>query len=163
MKYRSAKGCRGDSSLGTSSARIGGEDGRCPTFLSPDIVRAADGGCRCGIRIGRDASDDPTLEARVRAQLGRLVSHPLALEVAASGRRVTLLDPILSHEAAAALRCAQRVHGVAAVEDRLSRHDHAGRLPALQGGVARPGPAAWDVRAALVGAVGARPTSSWRT
>src|ERR671914_2548723 len=39
--------------------------------------------------------DDETLIGRVRAALGRVVSHPHAIEVAASGGHVTLLGPIL--------------------------------------------------------------------
>ena len=90
------------------------------------------------------SADDATLVPRVRAQLGRLVSHPHGLHVAARSGRVTLSGPILSREAGAALRCARQVHGVTEVEDRMTRYDSAGRIPALQGGVARPGPARWE-------------------
>ena len=90
------------------------------------------------------SADDAILVPRVRAQLGRLVSHPHGLHVAARSGRVTLSGPILSREAGAALRCARQVHGVTEVEDRMTRYDSAGRIPALQGGVARPGPARWE-------------------
>jgi uncharacterized membrane protein len=59
---------------------------------------------------------DDALIGRVRAELGRLVSHPHAIEVASSGGHVTLIGPILSHEVRPLLRAVRRVGGVRAVE-----------------------------------------------
>ncbi|MCO5170136.1 MAG: SRPBCC family protein [Planctomycetes bacterium] len=83
-------------------------------------------------RSRSDAADD-ALARRVRARLGRHVTHPSAIEVQASGHRVTLSGPILAHEAAGALRCAARVPGAQEVEDRLERHAQPDGVPALQG------------------------------
>src|SRR5580765_1532695 len=41
---------------------------------------------------------DAVVTGRVRAQLGRLVSHPRAIEAEVDGGRVVLRGPILTHE-----------------------------------------------------------------
>lgn len=80
------------------------------------------------------------LEARVRAELGRAVSHPRAIDVIASDDGcVCLSGPILSSEADGAIKAIRSVRGVCDVEDRLERHDTPESVPALQGGRARPG------------------------
>jgi hypothetical protein len=80
------------------------------------------------------------LEGRVRAELGRIVSHPRAIDVAASDDgRVCLTGPILTVEAHQAVSAIRSVRGVCAVEDRLERHDTPEGVPSLQGGRARPG------------------------
>lgn len=90
-------------------------------------------------RLTRRPVTDDVLEARVRAKLGRIVSHPGAVRVTASDGRVTLEGPILAHEAARLLSVAWRVRGVRDVENRLDVHDAPGDVPALQGGGTRPG------------------------
>jgi uncharacterized membrane protein len=94
--------------------------------------------------VRRSASDDKTLTARVRSRLGRVVSHPHALQVTTREGDVTLSGPVLSAEAEPVLACARRVPGVRRVDDRLERHESAKRIPSLQGGVPRPGPARWE-------------------
>jgi uncharacterized membrane protein len=84
-----------------------------------------------------DGADDEILVARVRARLGRVVSHPHPLEVTANDGVVILRGPILAGEADPALRDAARVRGVRDVVDHLDRHVSAEHFPALQGG-ARP-------------------------
>src|SRR5205823_10004365 len=79
------------------------------------------------------------LVERVRAKMGRVVSHPRAIRVTARGGRVTLMGPILAGEVAPLLACASRIHGVHELENRLEVHTDAGDHPALQGGVPRPG------------------------
>src|SRR5918992_5550350 len=44
-----------------------------------------------------DVSDE-VLVARVRSAMGRVVSHPSSIEVAAKQGRVTLRGPVLAHE-----------------------------------------------------------------
>jgi osmotically-inducible protein OsmY len=90
-------------------------------------------------RLTRRAVSDDVLEARVRAKLGRVVSHPGAVRVTASEGRVALEGPILTHEAARLLSTAWRVRGVRDVENRLELHDEPGDVPALQGGATRSG------------------------
>lgn len=89
-------------------------------------------------------SDDATLAARVRSRLGRVVSHPHALDVTVQDGRVTVAGPVLQHEADAALACTRRVRGVVDVNDRMTRYERPDHVPALQGGIARPGPSRWE-------------------
>jgi uncharacterized membrane protein len=83
--------------------------------------------------------DDEVLIGRVRAELGRFVSHSHAIEVAAQGGHVTLSGPILADEVRPLLRCVRRVPGVRAVSDRLSVHEDAAHVSSLQGGQPAPG------------------------
>jgi uncharacterized membrane protein len=82
---------------------------------------------------------DEILVGRVRAELGRFVSHAHAIEVVAEGGHVTLSGPILAEEVRPLLRCARRVPGVRAVSDRLTVHEDASHVSALQGGQPAPG------------------------
>jgi osmotically-inducible protein OsmY len=81
--------------------------------------------------------DDRTLIERVRAELGRVLTHVSAVEVDAHDGRVTLRGDILEHEAAAALAAARTTRGVLDVEDALVRHAEPGNVPSLQGGAPR--------------------------
>jgi hypothetical protein len=81
-----------------------------------------------------------TLVERVRAELGRVVSHPRAIHVLATEDGcVCLSGPILSEEADQAVGAIQSVRGVCSVDDRLTRHDSEEGVPSLQGGRTRPG------------------------
>jgi uncharacterized membrane protein len=104
---------------------------------------------------------DHILVERVRARLGRHVSHPGAVDVDADAGCVTLRGTILEREVGPLLRAVGRTPGVQDIDDLLERHDRAGNIPSLQGGSARPGdrPAVmqrdWSPGArALVGSVG---------
>jgi hypothetical protein len=88
--------------------------------------------------------DDRVLCERVRSHLGRVVSHPRAIEVTARDGLVTLSGPILVGEVGQLLRCVRAVPGVKDVEDRLQIHRGAENLSALQGGRPRPGPR-WEL------------------
>lgn len=90
-------------------------------------------------RFSSEPVDDPVLIDRVRAKLGRVVSHPKAIEVRAQNGNVTLSGPILTAEVPELLACVQRVSGVNEVVNNLEPHDEAGNHPALQGGRERPG------------------------
>ena len=91
------------------------------------------------------AGDDVLVE-RVRAQLGRLVSHPHAIDVEAVNGRVTLRGPILQAEVNRLLRASGRVRAARTCCGRRGgRNDHeehrrgpshaaAPRPPAVQGG-----------------------------
>jgi uncharacterized membrane protein len=83
--------------------------------------------------------DDEALVGRVRAALGRVVSHPHAIEAAASGGHLTLIGPILSYEVRPLLRAVRRVAGVRAVSDQLTVYNEPGNVSSLQGGEPRPG------------------------
>lgn len=89
--------------------------------------------------VRRGEADDHVLVERVRAKLGRLVSHPHAIHVVASAGNVTLSGPILTREASGLVRAIRHVPGVRSVIDNLERHEQAGNVPSLQGGRAPAG------------------------
>jgi uncharacterized membrane protein len=89
--------------------------------------------------VRRQQIDDQVLVERVRAKLGRLVSHPHAIHVVASAGSVTLSGAILRREASHLIRATRRMSGVRGVIDNLDRHDQAGNVPSLQGGRAPAG------------------------
>lgn len=88
-----------------------------------------------------DEVSDAVLIERVRAELGRAVSHPHAVVVAADHGHVTLSGPVLSEEARPLLRCVRGVPGVKAVSDRLAVYEdaEAQHVSSLQGGHPRHG------------------------
>jgi hypothetical protein len=80
-----------------------------------------------------EVSDD-VLEARVRSKLGRVVSHPGAIEVQSVNGVVVLSGPILAAEVHPLLGSVGAVGGVRNIENHLEVHEFAGGIPALQGG-----------------------------
>lgn len=80
------------------------------------------------------SADDVVVAERVRAELGRVVSHPGAIAVAVDSGRVTLSGPVLEREADRLLACVRDVRGVTDVVNRLDRHEEPGNVPGLQGG-----------------------------
>lgn len=101
---------------------------------------------------------DRRLVERIRAQLGRDVSHPRAIGVEADNGHVILSGVILAHEADHLVHRVSAVRGVEQVEDRLERHAEAGSISALQGEPAESLPRHWSPTARLLagtaGAVG---------
>jgi osmotically-inducible protein OsmY len=85
-------------------------------------------------RLGQEEVDDRTLVERVRAELGRVLTHVSAIHVVARDGIVTLRGDILEHEAEKALAAARSTRGVQSVEDALDRHAQPGNIPSLQGG-----------------------------
>lgn len=77
--------------------------------------------------------DDQTLVARVRSELGRVVSHPGSIHVDAVDGCVTMRGPVFTWEAEAALLAAENTRGVCGVDDQLTRHEQPGTVPGLQG------------------------------
>jgi uncharacterized membrane protein len=83
--------------------------------------------------------DDDVLVARVRAEMGRVVSHPSSISATASDGRVTLSGPIVAREADQLLSRTRSVRGVRDVVDQLKRHERPEDVPGLQGGEGRRG------------------------
>jgi hypothetical protein len=83
--------------------------------------------------------DDRKVAERVRSKLGRVVSHPSAIEVNAQDGKVTLSGPILVEEIPELLSCVNGVRGVNQVINNLEAHEQADNHPALQGGRERQG------------------------
>jgi uncharacterized membrane protein len=105
------------------------------TVAGRDLAHRAYGLSACARRMfeARETSDE-VLVGRVRAALGRAVSHSGAIDVSAADGRVVLTGPVLSREHRRLMRAVRTVRGVRAVEDRLESYERAGRIPALQGG-----------------------------
>lgn len=80
----------------------------------------------------RDA-DDPVLMARIRARIGRAITHPHPIHVSVQQGRVTLSGPVLAHEKDALLKAVRGVAGVHEVQENLQVHETAEGMPALQG------------------------------
>lgn len=80
-----------------------------------------------------DQPSDQLLVERVRAKLGRAVSHPHAVCVDAKDGRVVLSGAVLRHELPHLLGTVYGVPGVKDVEDKLDPHTEAEQIPALQG------------------------------
>ncbi len=83
---------------------------------------------------GKPATDD-VLVQRVRAKLGRYVSHPHAIRVTAQNGYVTVSGDILASEHGKLLQALRMVHGVRDCADRLDVHTSAEGISALQGGI----------------------------
>jgi len=77
---------------------------------------------------------DNVLAARVRARLGRVCSHPHAVEVLVQDGRVELRGDILASEHEDVVAALRIVRGVRGLDDHLAVHETAGHHPSLQGG-----------------------------
>jgi hypothetical protein len=84
-------------------------------------------------RLSHEPVSDAVLIERVRATLGRAVSHPRAVDVEARDGEITLRGPILAHEVDGAIATISSVRGVITVIDELDRHETAQGVPSLQG------------------------------
>jgi uncharacterized membrane protein len=87
----------------------------------------------------REPPDDRVMAERVRSKIGRYLSHPGSVEVAARDGRVTLSGPVLAREVDWLLDAVSSVPGVTGVDNRLEMHARAGDVSGLQGGGRRPG------------------------
>ena len=85
-----------------------------------------------------DEAPDQVIVARVRSRLGRVCSHPGAVEVTADNGHVTLSGPVLADEVDLVLARTAAVRGVRGLTNTLRVYRHASDIPGLQGGVMRP-------------------------
>jgi uncharacterized membrane protein len=77
--------------------------------------------------------DDDVIAERVRSKLGRVCSHPGAIEVRCREGQVTLKGDILKRDYREVISAVGRVRGVRGVDDQLGIHAHAGTISGLQG------------------------------
>ena len=91
-------------------------------------------------RLWSEDVDDPRLIERVRAKLGRVCSHPHAIDVDVREGEVTLRGPILAEEVKDVLDMAASVRGVHSVVNELEPHETSEGIPSLQGLGRRAGP-----------------------
>ncbi len=87
-----------------------------------------------GLAARKDEVSDPVLEERVRAEIGRIVSTPGAIDVISSTGIVTLSGAVLASEVDDLISAVRGVRGVEEVENRLEMHVTANEAPTLQGG-----------------------------
>src|SRR5262245_61046706 len=87
----------------------------------------------------REEISDDVLTERVRARIGRSVSHPHAISVTVNDGHVSLSGPVLAHEARRLLSGVSSVRGVQGVENVLTFHTEAENISSLQGGRPRTG------------------------
>lgn len=84
-----------------------------------------------------DDASDQVIEARVRAKLGRVVSHPHAVHVTSRGGNITLNGVILAREVPELVKNVMDVRGVKTVDCQLKEHNSPEGVPSLQGGSTR--------------------------
>ncbi|WP_460844220.1 SRPBCC family protein [Noviherbaspirillum agri] len=89
------------------------------------------------LRRGSQEAADDVVAARIRAKLGRVVSHPHAISAVVRNGNAELGGPILERERHPLLRMVRTVPGVKDIRDKLQAHKHAPSLPGLQGGSGR--------------------------
>ncbi|PYT15176.1 MAG: polyketide cyclase, partial [Acidobacteria bacterium] len=97
-------------------------------------------GAACGVKAAFGAdhpAEGPALVQRVRSRMGRVVSHPHAIDVTLEDGRIVLYGPALEHEVDRLLRAVKSVPGVKEVTNRLVVHRDPARISSLQGGVPR--------------------------
>ncbi|MBV7482068.1 BON domain-containing protein [Bordetella sp. BOR01] len=99
-----------------------------------DHVRGWTASARSAMDLDEPPASDSQLAERIRAQLGRLVSHPGAITVDVVAGDVSLTGHILAAEHSALIPAVAAMAGVRRVDDRLEVHDSAGNTPELQGG-----------------------------
>jgi uncharacterized membrane protein len=85
-------------------------------------------------RFAPDDAADAVVEERIRARLGRLVSHPGAVDVAVVGGEATLLGSVIEPELNDLLHGVRQVRGVRRVWNQLEVFSDARGVPELQGG-----------------------------
>ncbi|PTL75556.1 SRPBCC family protein [Vitiosangium sp. GDMCC 1.1324] len=90
-------------------------------------------------RVRREEVDDRTIEARIRSALGRVCSHPHAIQVNVAQGQVRLDGVALKAEHPKMLSRIRRVRGVLDVADNLQVFKQPGSHPELQGGTVRLG------------------------
>lgn len=148
--------------VGDQLVHAGRESRRAARVVTRDFYNRARGTAATLRSTLMPASvDDAVLEARTRACLGRVVSHPASIYVEAREGVVTLSGPILEDEIPLVMHCVERVHGVREVRDELEAHEEPGNVPGLQGGSRRRGlrrapfeQANWSPTERLAGAAG---------
>lgn len=79
-----------------------------------------------------DEASDAVIEQRVRSQLGRVVSHPDAIQVTCRDGQITLSGHLLAPEADRLLSRARSVRGVRGIDSRLHIHQEPGDNPDLR-------------------------------
>ena len=105
----------------------------CQTTTRDFVNRSRGIAAATRARLRREQVADDVLVERVRAKLGRVCSHPRAIDVLADNGRVILRGPILAQEAPQTVSMVESVRGVRMVTNELELHATAENVPSLQG------------------------------
>jgi hypothetical protein len=101
---------------------------------SHDIVNRTRGiAAATRARFASDDVSDAVLLERVRAKLGRVSSHPRAIDVSVSDGQVILNGQAPAHEVPHILAGVESVRGVSGIASSLDVHETAEAVPSLQG------------------------------
>jgi BON domain-containing protein len=112
-------------------ARVGG---RAIAATASDLANRTRGvAANAWSGVTPSSTDDARLIERVRAALGRVCSHPRAIDVEALDGEITLRGDVLGPEAEAVLAAVGSVRGVTEVVDELEKYAAADGVPSLQG------------------------------
>jgi osmotically-inducible protein OsmY len=107
-------------------------------------------------RLSSGEVDDGRLADRVRSRLGRVSTHPRAIEVDAHDGVVVLRGPILAREVDSVVETVEGVRGVRSVTNALEVYEAAGSVPSLQGEGRTAGEGAgWIGRTLMLGGLAA--------
>jgi len=105
----------------------------CDVLLRDLSNRASGTVARVESCFSQHDNSDRVVGERVRSKLGRCVSHPSAIQVAAHDGQVTLTGHVLASEVAQLIWAVHGVTGVRSVDNQLAVHESAGKIASLQG------------------------------
>jgi hypothetical protein len=82
--------------------------------------------------FGKDTADDRVLAARVRSELGRVASHPRAIDVDTVNGVIVLSGDVPASEVPLIISAIATVRGVSRVHDNMTAHENADAVARLQ-------------------------------
>jgi len=88
---------------------------------------------RSTLNRNSEPPSNEVLVARVRSKIGRVTSHPHAIQVSAREGRITLQGSILESEVDPVIHAIQRVPGVQQIQPQFHVFSHSEGVPELQG------------------------------
>lgn len=106
---------------------------RTSTYQASNRIRGAAAEAKADAGLTPAPETDHQMVERVRAEMGRLVSHPGAIDVFASEGRVCLGGHILTGERHGLVSAISAMKDVEAVDDQMQAYDQPGNVSELQG------------------------------
>jgi CBS domain-containing protein len=140
------------------------KSGKLAEHIGHDIANRARGvAAETKSVLQHEPVPDEKLMGRVRTKLGRLTSHPHAIDVHIERGRVVLGGPILADEVNRLISALARIPGVTKVENRLEMHASAEGVPMLQGGMPKRKGTNWKPFLRVLGMVGMALLARWQS
>jgi hypothetical protein len=158
-----AKGSRRRALARDQAARLAGRGRTVLGKAGRDLANRATGAVAATkSRFRGSEADDAVLEARVRTQLGRAVSHPGSIDVTVEDGAVTLRGLVLEEETAELLKEISSVPGVRRVRNEMQAHQEPGDVPGLQGqGKRRESRSSWPPGIRLLAGTAGGALAAW--